>query len=219
VTIAFLGAAALLFLALRTPSKPATAPPQPEGWNSSAIRSSFEGVQVKEVDPAHAALSFSYDLENTTDSDYHLSNDPKVLIVGRLKSNGSLKPEDSMRIDNSIFLPARNRARIALKVSYSFNWPAQMFPGQVGPVGQLVNLVDPVYPPDAEQQRIEGTVKLRATIGVDGSIKDLQPLSGPALLLPAALIAVREWRYNPTLLNGQPIETQEDISLVFRLPD
>ena len=78
-----------------------------------------------------------------------------------------------------------------------------------------MNLVDPVYPPDAEQKHIEGTVRLHATIGMDGSIKDLQPLSGPPSLLPAALTAVREWRYNPTLLNGQPIETQEDICLLY----
>jgi hypothetical protein len=136
VTIAFLGAAALLFLALSRPSKLPTAPNQPGGWNSTAIRSNFEGIQVKEVDPTHAALIFSYDLENTTDSDYRLSNDPKLLIVGRLKSNTSLKPEDSMQIENPIFLPARNRTRIALKVNYSFNWPTQMFPGQVGPVTQ-----------------------------------------------------------------------------------
>jgi hypothetical protein len=136
VTIAFLSAAALLFLALSSPSKPPTAPKQPEGWNSTAIRSSFEGVQVKEVDPTHAALIFSYDLENTTDSDYHLSNDPKVLIMGRLKSNTSLRPEDSMQIDKSIFLPARNRIRMSLEVKYYFNWPTQMFPGQVGPVTQ-----------------------------------------------------------------------------------
>src|SRR5580700_6218792 len=133
VTIAFLGAATLLFLALSRPSKLPTAPNQPGGWNSTAIRSNFEGIQVKEVDPTHAALIFSYDLENTTDSDYHLSNDPKILIVGRLKSNTSLKPEDSMQIENPIFLPARNLTRIALKVNYSFNWPTQMFPGQVGP--------------------------------------------------------------------------------------
>jgi protein TonB len=92
-------------------------------------------------------------------------------------------------------------------------------PGKNLQVGQLVNLVDPLYPPEAEQKHIEGTVRIHATIGVDGSIKDLQPLSGPASLLPAALTAVREWRYNPTLLNGQPIETQEDISVVFRLPN
>src|SRR5271155_177680 len=111
VTIAFLSAAALLFLALSRSSKPPTAPKQPEGWNSTAIRSSFAGVQVKEVDPTHAALIFTYDLENTTDSDYNLVNDSKVLIMGRLKSSSSLKAEDSIRMGNSIFLPARNRAR------------------------------------------------------------------------------------------------------------
>jgi TonB family protein len=112
---------------------------------------------------------------------------------------------------------------VAISSQRSFAVPAESSQGtQQGKnlqVGQLVNLVDPVYPPDAEQKHIEGTVKLHATIGVDGSIKDLQPLSGPEPLLPAALTAVREWRYNPTILNGQPIETQEYISLVFRLPN
>lgn len=136
VIIAFLSAAALLFLVLGRSSKQAVSPRQPEGWNSNAIRSSFEGVQVKEIDPTHAALIFSYDLENTTNSDYHLSNDPEVVIMARLKSNSILKAEDSMQIDNSIFLPARNRARIVLEATYSFNWPTQMYPGQVGPVTQ-----------------------------------------------------------------------------------
>jgi protein TonB len=81
-----------------------------------------------------------------------------------------------------------------------------------------VNLVEPVYPPEAERTHIEGTVRLHVTIGMDGSIEDLQLISGPPQLIAAARTAVREWRYNPTLLNGQPIETQEDISLVFRLP-
>jgi|HubBroStandDraft_6_1064221.scaffolds.fasta_scaffold36230_2 hypothetical protein len=136
VTIAFLSAGALLFLLLGRSAKQAATPKQLQGWNSKAIQSSFEGIQVKEIDPTHAALIFSYDLENLTDSDYHLSNDPKVVIMARLKSNRSLKAEDSMQIDNSIFLPARNRARIVLEVTYSFNWPSQMFPGQVGPVTQ-----------------------------------------------------------------------------------
>ncbi|HXN99590.1 MAG TPA: hypothetical protein VN881_10985 [Candidatus Acidoferrales bacterium] len=136
VTIAFLSAAALLFLVLNPPSKQATVPKQPEGWNSNAIRSSFEAVQVKEIDPTHAALIFSFDLQNTTDSDYQLSKDRKVLIMGRLKSNGSFKAEDSMEIDNSVFLPAGSRARMALKVIYAFNWPTPMFPGQVGPLTQ-----------------------------------------------------------------------------------
>jgi TonB family protein len=112
---------------------------------------------------------------------------------------------------------------VAISSQRSFSVPTDSSVGSSQPgknlhVGQLVNLVEPVYPPDAEKNHLEGTVKLHAAIGADGSIKDLQPLSGPPPLFPAALAAVRQWRYNPTLLNGQPIETQEDISLVFRLP-
>jgi TonB family protein len=112
---------------------------------------------------------------------------------------------------------------VAISSQRSLSVPTDSSPGSSQPgknlhVGQLVNLVEPVYPPDAQKNHVEGTVKLHATIGTDGAIKDLKTLSGPASLFPAALTAVREWRYNPTLLNGQPIETQEDISLVFRLP-
>lgn len=85
-------------------------------------------------------------------------------------------------------------------------------------IGQLTSLVEPVYPPDALQHRVEGTVKLHAVIGVDGTIRSLEPRSGPELLIDAATTAVRQWKYNPTTLNGKPIETQEDVSFVFRLP-
>jgi TonB family protein len=112
---------------------------------------------------------------------------------------------------------------VAISSQRSLSVPTDSSPGGPQPgknlrVGQLVNLVEPEYPPDAQKNHVEGTVKLRATIGTDGAIKDLKTISGPASLFPATLTAVREWRYNPTLLNGQPIETQEDISLVFRLP-
>jgi TonB family protein len=123
-------------------------------------------------------------------------------------------PEQSVSASGSVAISSQRL--LAVPAESSQGTPQ---PGKNLQVGKLVNLVDPVYPPDAQQRHIEGTVKLHAIIGADGSIKDLQPLRGPAALLPAALTAVREWRYNPTLLNGQPIETQEDISLVFRLPN
>jgi TonB family protein len=123
-------------------------------------------------------------------------------------------PEHSVSASGSVAVSSQRSLVVPAESSQSTSPP-----GKNLQVGQLVNLVDPLYPPEAEQKHIEGTVRLRATIGVDGSVKDLQPLSGPASLLPAALTAVREWRYNPTLLNGQPIETQEDISVVFRLPN
>ena len=123
-------------------------------------------------------------------------------------------PEHSVSASGSVAVSSQRSLVVPAGSSQSTSPP-----GKNLQVGQLVNLVDPLYPPEAEQKHIEGTVRIHATIGVDGSIKDLQPLSGPASLLPAALTAVREWRYNPTLLNGQPIETQEDISVVFRLPN
>jgi len=86
-------------------------------------------------------------------------------------------------------------------------------------VGQLLNLVEPVYPAEAVQQKIEGTVKLHAVIGADGAIESLAQVSGPQVLVNASMSAVHNWKYSPTRMNGQAIETQEDISFVFRLPN
>jgi TonB family protein len=86
-------------------------------------------------------------------------------------------------------------------------------------IGELTNLVEPVYPPDARQARLEGTVKLHLVVGADGEIQSFRTVSGPESLAQAAMIAVREWRYRPTLLNGRAVETQEDVTFVFRLPN
>jgi TonB family protein len=86
-------------------------------------------------------------------------------------------------------------------------------------IGELVNLVEPVYPLDARQARLEGTVKLHVVVGANGEVESFHPISGPESLTHAAMIAVREWRYRPTLLNGKAVETQEDVTFVFRLPN
>jgi hypothetical protein len=134
--LAFLAAAGgvVLFVS-RAPVKQEVAP-QPEEWNSGAIRSSFSGIQVREIDPAHVELIFSYDLENTTGSDYRLASGPNVALVAQFKSDGSLRAPDAIRIDGSVFLPARSHGHFALKASRPFNWPSQMVPGQVGPITQ-----------------------------------------------------------------------------------
>jgi len=85
--------------------------------------------------------------------------------------------------------------------------------------GRLLNRAAPSYPAEAMQQRIEGTVRLHAVIGDDGNVLRLDPVSGPPLLVEAAVIAVRQWRYAPTLFNGHRIQVQDDVRLVFRLPN
>lgn len=75
----------------------------------------------------------------------------------------------------------------------------------------------PVYPKIAVTARAEGTVKLEAVIAADGSIKNLRVLSGSPLLAGAAIDAVRQWRYQPTLLNGVAVEVLTEISVNFNL--
>lgn len=82
----------------------------------------------------------------------------------------------------------------------------------------LLFRVEPAYPIEAQQQGIEGTVKMHAIIGTDGKVKSLTLVSGPPLLVAAAMSAGREWNYLPAILNGQPVESEQDISIEFRLP-
>jgi protein TonB len=84
-------------------------------------------------------------------------------------------------------------------------------------IGQLTSRVEPLYPEEIRRQRIEGTIKLHAIIGRDGAIQSVGLVSGPPLLAPLAMGAVRQWHFKPTLLGGQPIEAEEDITVVFRL--
>ena len=82
---------------------------------------------------------------------------------------------------------------------------------------KLVNRVQPVYPPLARQTRISGTVRLHAIIGKDGSVQQLEVMSGHPLLVRAAMDAVQQWRYQPTLLNGEPVEVDTTIDVIFSL--
>jgi periplasmic protein TonB len=83
--------------------------------------------------------------------------------------------------------------------------------------GNLIHRVQPVYPPLARQARIQGTVVLRAIISRDGRIENLQVVSGHPMLAPAAIEAVRQWRYQPYILNDQPVEVETQITVNFSL--
>jgi protein TonB len=82
---------------------------------------------------------------------------------------------------------------------------------------KMIRQVQPVYPQIAKTAHVQGTVLLHAVISKDGSVQELQYVSGPPLLMKAAMDAVREWRYQPTLLNGEPVEVETTISVIFSL--
>jgi protein TonB len=81
----------------------------------------------------------------------------------------------------------------------------------------LIRQVRPQYPPLAKAARVQGTVKFEAIIAKDGTIQNLKVVSGPPLLVNAALEAVKQWQYKPTLLNGEPVEVITTIDVNFTL--
>lgn len=82
---------------------------------------------------------------------------------------------------------------------------------------QLVSRIEPRYPPLALETRTQGTVHLEAIISREGRIASLEVISGHPLLVQAALEAVRQWRYRPTMLDGEPVEVETTITVVFQL--
>ncbi len=83
--------------------------------------------------------------------------------------------------------------------------------------GLLVRRVQPNYPPLARQARIQGQVVLHAVISKDGSITGLTLISGHPMLAPAAIDAVKQWKYKPYLLNGEPVEVDTEVLVNFSL--
>jgi periplasmic protein TonB len=83
--------------------------------------------------------------------------------------------------------------------------------------GMIIRRVQPAYPPLARQARIQGPVVLQAEIGKDGSIQNLRLISGHPMLAPAAIEAIKQWKYKPYILNGEPVEVETTITFNFTL--
>lgn len=82
----------------------------------------------------------------------------------------------------------------------------------------LIRRVEPVFPVLARQIGRSGRVELRAVIATDGTIKSLQVVSGDPMFYQSAMGAVRQWRYMPTILNGQPVEIDTFITVIYNIP-
>lgn len=121
------GAALLLLLVfIFARSKPNLPPSDtPKAWRQEGIEATYVGAQLKEVDKTHSSLILSYDLKNNSDGDYRLTDGPDVLIMSRLKSNGSLSQEEPVHLSYPVFLPAGQRARLAIEIARAFAWPAE----------------------------------------------------------------------------------------------
>lgn len=112
-----------------------------QAWNLNAIKADYVHSELKELDPANAIMLLTYDLENRTDLNYRLSDrnsTGEVVIMSRLKTDGSLSQEDPMRLAHPVYLPARQKVRISIEVLHAFAWPA---PGDAALDNKLKNFV------------------------------------------------------------------------------
>jgi len=82
---------------------------------------------------------------------------------------------------------------------------------------KMIRQVQPVYPEIAKKANVSGTVLLHVIVAKDGTVQQIQYISGPPLLMRSSMEAVRQWRYEPTLLNGEPVEVETTVSVVYEL--
>lgn len=97
-------------------------------WNSDAITATYVGAQLRETSASDTALFLAYELQNNTNKDYRLSDGPGYVIMSRVKPDGSLSSQEPVRLSYATFLPAHQRARLALEIQRSFHWPADNDP-------------------------------------------------------------------------------------------
>lgn len=86
-------------------------------------------------------------------------------------------------------------------------------------IGLLISRVNPEYPPLARQARIQGKVLLKALISKNGDVENLELISGHPMLAPSAMEAVKQWKYRPYLLNGEPVEVETQVQVNFTLSE
>jgi len=146
-----------------------------------------------------------------------------------------LLPEESAAVGPFIpgAIPGGGTQGVPFSLGQNANWLAPAPPqpqakptntrqirlGGVVAEAKLIYHPNPEYPTLARMARVQGTVILEAIIARDGTIQELKVLSGPALLVQAARDAVERWRYQPTLLNNEPVEVLTEISVRFTLAE
>ena len=123
-----------------------------------------------------------------------------------------------MTLRRAAFFPAL----IVLSCCLSLAAPQETAPERIqvsGDVmrGVLVKKVAPVYPPLARQARIQGTVILKVVIDKSGNVFEVQLVNGHPMLSPAAMGAVRQWKYQPYLVNGEPVDVETNVQVIFKL--
>ena len=156
------------------------------------------------------------------------SEAPTVLTPARNSSLGDGSPRNTKQVSED---GPESAPPVEVAIS-SFKDGMPTFAAETAPMPQFggtvsqgivpataVERVKPIYPPEARSHGIGGDVILDATIAENGAVRQVTVVSGPASLTNAAVIAVRQWRFSPAMLNGKPVEYQQRVTIVFKMPE
>jgi TonB family protein len=146
-----------------------------------------------------------------------ISGDLKFVQQDRLAFTAHLNSIEAIAsIDEALFLPPADATPVK-PVIVKVDPPKKVTIAGGVMAGKIIKKVQPVYPLLAKDEGITGTVVLQATIGKDGRIENLRVISGPLMLQEAAMDAVKDWIYSPTLLAGEPVAVETTINVIFTL--
>jgi hypothetical protein len=144
----------------------------------------------------------------------HLSSPSTILVSGPGDGSKPFRltlPEKPIAASSSFAMTSQLSVLVSPEPGFApVHQPARL------QAGELVSFVWPRYPGPGDRHGSAETVKVRTTIGEHGQVLDVKHVSGSSSLLPAAVSAVRLWRYKPTLLNSRPVQAQEDVTIEFR---
>jgi protein TonB len=197
---------------VEAPSKPSAATPaaktplaKPSAGvpTTSSLASSTTDQDIDET-PVRTAIVVRNQSSRSTSSQAASADPVQAPAPDVVASNGSDTAISGMLSTTPVNVPTTAAQTIKLSQGVS--------------QGLLMKRVAPIYPPTAKQMHVQGTVQIQANISKDGSISNVKLLSGDATLGRAAMDAVRQWKYKPYVLNGEPIDIQTQVTVIFKLP-
>jgi protein TonB len=189
-------------LETNTATNDESADSEPEPTKTASVPTSGSHSQAADSTPQAAKKAVTVTPESPSKAEAVLPPSPQALNVASNASDKALAGIVGASA-NHIALPS---ASGTLKVSQGVTQ------------GLLIKKVSPAYPQQALQMRIQGSVQLQASISKEGQISNVKALSGDAILARAAVDAVKQWKYKPYTLNGEPVGIQTEITVVFKLP-
>jgi TonB family protein len=201
------------------------------GWESDRGRMYIVNGAPSTIDShpsaapyGHPYQTWGYGAMKLTFVDFCDCDNYQLLAQSSVSSSSSTSSQShnsssSSRPQNIEKLPVRNVSYQPSTVPQpeSAQPPVRVSPGVMA--GQVLTRVDPIYPPEAKANDVEGVVVLHAVISKTGEVRDLDIVSGPDELRTSAIDAIRQWTYRPYLLNGEPTEVETTVTVNYQLGD